>query len=330
MIFERTAVEALLKSGLKLWRRFAGEDTRVERVLRRQYKSVRSRIDKEVVGENYLLFWTRSGEQKRVGIYIQGACHLRTIFSCKEMIRKVFGGTCCIVIDGEIAGSRSDFILQTLSDRPRGSLDEVVEKLKIPAQYFRPRVFERTFSVPGLSGDEEFRKTVVFFTTGPDLVRSLYRHRETGILVDPGGWWLNQPMERVLGDLDAVAWFRKNFESIGRIGVQEFASNYEKIITLVRERASAHVVIFNVPTVEPGKLVHNYQFVRDPLVRRTREFNVALAELSRKLDFPIVDLDRILKRAGIGGQKDFAHFPVQLAPVIAEEVFAAMSDLRVF
>lgn len=330
-------MEALLKTGLRLWRGFAGEDTRLERVLRRHYKSVRrhyrtvrSRIDQEVVGENYLLFWARSREKTRVGIYLKGGCHLRTIFACKTMIQPDLNGTCCIFNDGEIAGARSDFILQTLSDMPQETLDQIFAKLDIPEHYFRPKLFERTFFVPGLRELDEFPKSVVFFSTASDLTRNIYRHRETGILVDPGGWWLTQPMERVLGDLSSLGWFRENFENIGRIDVQTFASNYEKIIDLVRKRTGAHVIVFNVPTVEPGNLTHNYQFVRNPLVRRAWEFNVALAELSRKLDFPIVDLDRILKKAGVGGQKDFAHFSTDLIPVVAKEAFAVMGDLKVF
>lgn len=325
-----TAVEAFLKTGLKLWRGVAGNDTRLETLMRGYYRGIRSRIDREIVGENYVHFWERSPERTRVGIYLKGSCHLRTIFACRAMIRRTLDGSCCIFNDGEVAGARSDFILQTLGDKPREVLDEIFEKLKIPSSYFVPQLFERTFSVPGLDGPREFPKTVVFFSIASDLVRNAYRHRETGILVDPGGWWLNQPMERVLGDLNTVSWFRRNFENAGRIQAEAFASNFEKIIALVRQRTGAHVVVFNCPTIEPGKAVHNYQFVRDPLVRRTREFNIALAELSRRMDFPIVDVDRIVKKAGIGGQKDFAHFPVDQVPVVANEALGVMTDLKVF
>ena len=323
-------MEALLKSGVKLWREFAGPDTRLEKMLRRQYESIRSRVDKEIIGENFVMFWSRAQAAERVGIYLKGACHLQTIFACKPLIQDVFNGTCCIFQEGEIAGSRSDLILQTLGDLPQNPLNEILNNLAIPEQYFRPKLFEKMLSVSTHREHHIFPKTVVVFSTGPDIVRNVYRHRETGILVDPGGWWLTQPMERVLDDLHAVEWFRKNFEGIGRIKVDAFASNLERIIKLVRKRTGAHVVFFNVPTVEPGKLIHNYQFVREPLVKRIREFNIALAELSRELDFPIVDVDRILKRAGIRGQKDFAHFPVELAPVFAKETFGVMRDLRIF
>ena len=330
-------MEALFKTGLRLWQGFAGQDTLLERVLRRHYttvrkhyRAVRSRINKEIVGENYVLFWTRFKEGRRVGIYVKGDCQLQAIFACKPIIRRTLNGSCCIFNDGEVAGSRSDFILQTLSDKPQECFDQISAKLKIPAHYFRPGLFERMLSVPGLPGQQGFPKSVVFLSTGSDFMRILYRHRETGILVDPGGWWLTQPMERVLGDLSSVRWFRENFESIGRIEVQTFVSNYEKIIDLVRKRSGAHVVVFNIPTVEPRKLVHNFQFVQLPLIKRTREFNVALAELSRKLDFPIIDIDRIVKKAGIREQKDSWHFSPDLIPVVAEEVVGTMRDLKIF
>jgi hypothetical protein len=330
-------VTELLRAGLRIWQGYAGRDTLPERALRRCHRAVRarvrnlrSRLDREQVGENYLLFWTRSRTKRRVGIYLKGACHLRMIFSGKDLMRQNLEGSCCIFNDGEVAGARSDFILQTLRDMPRDFLDEVSARLKIPADYFRPALFEKTFTVDSVLGRQEFPKSVVFFSTGSDLTRVLYRHRKHGVLVDPGGWWLTQPMERVLGDLSAVNWLRDNFENAGRIDVAAFAANFEEIISRVRANSGAHIVVFNVPTIEPGKAVHNYQFVRDPMAKRARQFNVALADLSRKLDFPIIDVDRIVKKAGIAGQKDFAHFAPELFPAVAQDVVALMKKLAVF
>lgn len=323
-------MEALIKNGLRLWRGLAGDDTRLERLLRSQYRTVKSKVEREITGENYVLFWSRSGRAKRVGLYLKGSCHLRAVFSCKASIQRVLEGSCCILNDGDISDSRSDILLQTVRNHPWEWITPLLGNLRISEEYFRPRILEPTFSIPGLGRQEEFGKTVVFLSVAADAVRTAYRHCQHGILLDPGGWWLSQPMEQVLGSLEAVNWFRKNFESIGRIGVDVFAQNYAQIIDLVRKHTGAYVIVFSIPTVEPGKLIHNYQFVRDPLSRRTREFNVALAELSRRLDFPIVDVDRVLKRAGVGRQLDFAHFSPEQFHTLGQEAFSIMSDLGLF
>src|SRR5205807_4769011 len=128
---------------------------------------------------------------------------------------------------------------------------------------------------------------------------TVYRHREHGLLVDPGGVWLSSSLEPILDDPSAVRWFRENFVSVGRIPVEAFVENFTRIIHLLRSQAGAHILVFNTLTVDPGGTVHNYQFVRNPHALRRREFHVALAELSRKLDFPVIDVDHVLKRAGV-------------------------------
>ncbi len=71
--------------------------------------------------------------------------------------------------------------------------------------------------------------------------------------------------------------------------------------------------------VDPRSPTHNYQFVKTAHSVRRRAFLITLAELSRDLDIPIVDVDRLLKRAGIQEQVDFAHFSVdRMAPLGAE------------
>jgi hypothetical protein len=71
---------------------------------------------------------------------------------------------------------------------------------------------------------------------------------------------------------------------------------------------------------------------------RRREFNAALAELSRKLDFAIVDVDRLLKTAGLAAQLGAVQFPPErdepvnqeIFRVIAREAFQMMKALEVF
>jgi hypothetical protein len=106
--------------------------------------------------------------------------------------------------------------------------------------------------------------------------------------------------------------------------------NFTKIIQLLRANTTRHVLVFNALTIEPGNTAHNYQFVKHSDTMRWRRFNIALMELSRQLDFPIVDLDRIVRRCGIKGQRSAAHFPPQVDLLIARDAFRIMKELGVF
>lgn len=325
-------IESFLKSGLRAWQRMAGPDSAPERFLKGHYKAIRSRIERKYIGENFMLFWSGSRQEKRVGIYLKGSCDLTAFYYSHSQIQEFLKGgyRICILRESNIADSRSDIILQSLSELPRKWTEPVIEKLKLLPDFFRPRLFEKTFTIPAMSGGEEFSKDVVILSIAPDVARVAYRHKEHGFLVDPGGWWFNRSMDTVLADLSVATWFRQNFESIGRIGVDEFQENFSRIIRLIKERTGAYILVFNIFTVDPGDLVHNYQFVKNSQSLRRREFNHALVELSRRLDFSIVDVDRITKMKGIGPQKDFGHLPVERFPAITEEAFRIMRDVGIF
>lgn len=279
---------------------------------------------------NYALFWEGTKLDHRIGIYMKGACDLPSVFSCIPAIREGLNGTCCMLKEGLVADSRSDILLQTLEALPTNWVETITSNLHLKPGYFEPRLFEKTFSVRGPKGLMEFPKSVVMLTIAPDVVRTAYRHKETGVIVDPGGWWLNQSFQPVLGNLETVKWMRENFESTGLVGIEQFSQNFAKIIDLVKANTGAHIAVFNVLTVEPGTANHNYQFVSDPHSRRRREFNIALADLSRQLDFSIIDVDRVLKRVGITDiQIDFAHFPVDAYAHIGGEVLNVLRDYEV-
>jgi hypothetical protein len=281
------------------------------------------------VGENFVILRSDEDAERRIGIYARGGCHLAAMFGCAPLIQQELKGTCCIHHDGDGPRCRSDLELQSLRELPEEWVAPVVEKLRLGDDYFRPRLFNEDFVVPASTGPERFPKTVVVLHIGMDATRTMYRHRQHGFLVDPGGAWL-QSLDAVLGNLPVVAWFRKNFESIGMISVDAFMENYTRIINLLRVRAGAKILVLNTLTIEPGNLTHNYQIVKHPHARRLREFNIALWELSRQLDFAVVDVDRILKCAGTRSQTEFAHFLPQHNLFIAHEAYRIMRDLDIF
>src|SRR5438105_1268427 len=152
------------------------------------------------IGDNFVLLRSGSESGRRIGIHARGSCDARLILATAPLIRHVLKGECCILYDGIVSDSRSDLLLQTLQDLPQERLGPVIKNLRLDPNYFRNQLFHKTFAVPAEDGPEEFPKTVVVLSTGADVIRTVYRHREHGLLVDPGGVWLSSSLEPILDD----------------------------------------------------------------------------------------------------------------------------------
>ena len=291
-------------------------------------------LEKKNAGEymesNHFIFWSGSHPENKIGIYIMGGCDLPSVFSCVPLIKPILKGTCCILKEGQIEKSRSDILLQNLKDCPQDLLAPVLEKFYLPGNFFDNQLFSPSFGVSNGSNFEEFPKQVVILSIAPDVARVVYQHREHGFLIDPSGWWNNQRMDLMLRDLSSANWFRKHFVSLGRMTLETFIENFTQLINQIKQATNVHILVFNTLTIEPGNITHNYQFVKRPESLRRREFNLALVELSRKLNFWIVDIDKVLKQTRTKNMVDFAHFPVQLYQPIGQEVFRILEELEIF
>jgi hypothetical protein len=217
-------------------------------------------------------------------------------------------------------------LLQLIDGVPPEHVAETCEVLGIDPGVFVDHVFRPTFTIVGEHGGE-FEKTMTVLSLGAEAIRPLYRHKEHGFVVDPGGMWLEGQISEALGAKERRAWFKANFDKLGRLDIADFPDVYRRVITTIRQRSGSQVVVFNTLTVEPGDHAHNYQLRRLPEAARRRELHILLAELSAEMDFPIIDVDRALKRAGIQRQLDFAHFPTDQYPVIAVEIERMLADL---
>ncbi len=341
-------IKNIFRPGLELWQSLFGDETRVEIWSKQQYYLFEHRInrwqegkklknskkiisDSSYLTDDYSIFWSETERENRIGIYVNEGCDLQAIFACIPLIKPQLKGSCCIFKENTMGKFRSDMLLQNyFNTYPDEVVEPVTTKLAIPADSFHTNLFDQNFSVTGINGSEEFPKSVIILTVGRDYRRAIYKHREHGFLIDPGIWWLNQSMDSVLKDLPTAKWFREKFISIGQMTVADFSDNLGKLIKLLREKTNAHILVFNLLTLDPGDLTHNYQFVKKSERIRRMEFNLALAELSQQLNFSIVDMDRILKKAGIANMPDFVHYPQELYPTVAEEVFAILTELGIF
>lgn len=321
---------------LKGWRSVFGEDTKIEHWVKDRYLSSVEREIKKDTGPGWVQYSGRRAvvisesddfPEPRYGILLKGGCDLPSVFTAAPLLREGIKGTIAISRHiGGTGGNRSDQILQTLDDLDPEAIAETRRMLDMNEDYFEPTFFNPTFTVKGMPQAGEFPKNLIIMSIASDETRQMYKHREQGFLTDPGGWWLNQDLDRVLDDLDKVEWFRKTFKRVGRMSIDDFRKNNTRLVREIRERLGSQVMYYNSLVLDPANPTHNYQLVKTAHSIRRREFYIALAELSRDLDFPVVDVDRVLKDAGVEEQVDFAHFPVDRMAPLGAEVYRILSS----
>ncbi len=326
-----------VKVALKSWRSVFGEDTKVENWVKGRYLDSVEREMRKETGPGWVQYSGRrfvvvsesdDFPEPRRGVLFKGGCDLPSVFTAAPLLRDGIKGTVALARhQSGTGGNRSDQILQTLDDLPRDAIAETSEMLKLAPDYFAPTFFEPTFDIPRLPQAGSFNKDLIIMSIASDETRQMYRHREHDFLVDPGGWWLNQDLDRVLDDLASVEWFRTTFRRVGRMSVDDFRKHNSRMVHEVRQRIGAKVAYYNTMVLDPANPTHNYQLVKTAHSTRRREFAITLAEMSHELDFPIVDVDRILKNAGVEEQVDFAHFPVDRMVPIGAEVHRIMGTV---
>jgi len=316
--------KSIKRRTLNATRKYLGRGSGVEHGVRSARNAVKFRLGRDVSRRDFYAF--RNDGDGRFGIYGIGGCDVLTIIKAGPRIKQLTPGAGCVAAIGKAAQTRSDLLLQTLNPPSPDLTADVAERLSLDPKYFTPRLFTPDFSVPEQAGIGRFPKDVVVLSLSADVSRTLYRHREHGYLVDPGGWWLTTDMETVLQDLSAVKWFTSTFKKAGRIGIEQSMANFERLVTLVRERTGAFVVVMNVLTVDPGIAAMDYKMSNSPNRVRRREFGIAITDLARRLDFPVLDIDRLAKTEGISGQADFVHYTLDQKRTMAGEFVAILEE----
>ncbi len=312
-----------------LWTVF-GPDSKFERrLIARRYPSKITYEQRDgyriATGKNVLVVEPDREEGEPLGIFMFGGCDLPSLFALGPQLGAAARRRIVVYHARQpvISMSRADLQLQTLRPLPPATTRETIDRMELLPSYFKPVLFEPEFDTR-IRALGTFAKSVVVLTGAANVIRPVYRHKEDGFLVDPGGRWLNRVDDRMAAD--DMAWFKTNFERVGRMSVDQFRQDFATLVSEIHARAGAEVLVLNALTVEPGSREHNYQLRKSPEVMRRLEFHLAMAELAPQAGFHIVDVDTVLKRTGISGQYDFAHFPPSANEPIAAEAARVLRD----
>jgi lysophospholipase L1-like esterase len=206
--------------------------------------------------------------------------------------------------------TRSDALLATTGQAP----PELAERpLALAAYPLRSQFSHALF---------EAEADAFILSLQPDITTSLFQHRERGHLFYPNNHedW---PVEDQL-------WLRQNYIETATLNVEQSMCNFARIVERIRKRTGAPILIYNLSAVIPGEWVHCYEGLGETYSTRIRRFNLALTELSQRTGLSIVDVDRIVSRAGADRVKiDTVHLNADGCRLVAEEVVRILEDLGV-
>lgn len=207
--------------------------------------------------------------------------------------------------------TRSDALLEATGDVPPGLIDRALplRAFDLGTQFSRA-LFD--------SAADAFVLSVQ-----ADVMTALARHRHAGYLFYPNnreGW-----------PPDAQQWLAAEFLPPSFLDVGQSMRNFAAIVERIRTRSAAPILIYNVSAVVPGESVRSYAELPEVLSTRIRRFNLGLIELSQKADVAIIDVDRIVARAGADRLKlDALHLTAEGCRAVAEEVVDVLDELGCF
>lgn len=161
---------------------------------------------------------------------------------------------------------------------------------------------------------------VIILSIQPDLTNQMVRHHRDGYLFLPSGW-----REWPTTDL---CWLREEFEKADMLDVESSMTNIAAIVDRVRARSPKPILVYNFSAVVPGDTVHCHEGLEEAFTTRIRRFNLALVELSRRTGISVIDVDRIVARAGADRVKlDTLHLSEDGCSLVAHEVVRVLADI---
>jgi hypothetical protein len=160
---------------------------------------------------------------------------------------------------------------------------------------------------------------VVVLSLQSVITNALVRHKRDG--------WLLLPDDYESWDAESRSFLETECEYAGLAPLEPALDRLERLITTIEQRLGAHVLVYNLSPVSPGERIHCWLGAEDSLALRVRRFNLALIELSMRLGFSIVDVERIAACAGAERVRvDLFHFTAEGYQLIAEEVVRILDE----
>jgi hypothetical protein len=201
--------------------------------------------------------------------------------------------------------TRSDAVLQSDGDIP-----EALRHLPFAWPYDAANQFSGTL----FNGSAD----AYVLSIQPDVTMKLVRHRATGRVFYPGA------PNRTPSEFRA--WLKAECEVAPLLTPVESRDNFKAIVARLRQCSDAPILIFNLSTVLPGDGAYLYRGIENALATRIKRFNLAVVELSEETGVLIVDVDRLVARAGADRLKlDSVRLNAEGSRLVSEEVLRMLN-----
>lgn len=164
---------------------------------------------------------------------------------------------------------------------------------------------------------------VVVFSLQSAVMNALVRHRRDG--------WLLLPDDFESWNPESRSFLESECEYAGLVPMEATLERLAQLVAAVEEKLRAQVLVYNLSPMTPGERTHCWLGAEDSIALRVQRFNLGLADLSARLGFSIVDVDRIVACAGADRLKvDLIHLTAEGWRLVAEEVTRILDERGCF
>jgi hypothetical protein len=203
-----------------------------------------------------------------------------------------------------------------------------LDLIPLPGEASRAPPPEVAARLPSGSHPIEFQHRTAMFDEPVDVVvlslqsavtNALVRHRRDG--------WLLLPDDIEGWPAEPRAWLERECEFAGLADIDATMDRLGKLVLAIEGKLGAQVLVYNLSPVTPGERTHCWIGAEDAIGLRVQRFNLRLAELSARVGFSVVDVDRIVACAGADRLKvDLFHLRAEGWRLVAEEVARILEE----
>ena len=133
---------------------------------------------------------------------------------------------------------------------------------------------------------------ILLLSIQSDLILSLWRHLEAGVLVSPPPDW------ETIWSSEQKSWFKKQFQPLKYADGESYRESLTQLVKTLKDKTSAHIIVFGACSFEAKSEPYNMNNRDDSLTIRTHRLNLAMLEVSFSEGISFIDVDRILAEIG--------------------------------
>lgn len=166
---------------------------------------------------------------------------------------------------------------------------------------------------------------ILLLSIQPDLVATLWRNQADGTLVSPPENW------EAAWSQEQVNWFKQNYTLLNSATADEYKESLTQVIQALKEKTSAHIVMFGSCSYEAANEPHNLSKSEETLTMQTHRLNLVMLELSFAEGITFIDVDRLLAEMGCENNviKRF-HYSKMAYEAIRDDFIRVITDVGFF